>query len=61
MINYYVVSYVSLHEGEMKQVQVSAKSALEAKNFFLETDFETEEELERHIQGSDAYIGALEL
>ena len=56
-----VVAYLSLFDGAIQQKLVPAKSGLEAMNKFLDTSYNTEDELYQHCCDCDSFISYLEL
>lgn len=68
-INKYVIAYLSLHEGELKQEIILASSKLEAVKTFLKTQYDFSdlsayssiEQLEEYSYNCDAFINVIEI
>ena len=61
MTEIFVVAYLSLFDGELKQEVVYAKTELEALNKYLNTSFLTEEELYQYCADCDSFVNVLNL
>lgn len=59
--NIYVVGYLCLHDGELYQAVVYAPTEVAALNQYLETDFETMEQIAAYCANCDTYVNVLEL
>lgn len=59
--NMYVVGYLCLHDGELRQLVVYATSEVEACNIYLEVSLETMEQIYDYCSNCDTYINVLEL
>lgn len=59
--NIYVVGYLSLNAGALYQQVVYAETEVAALNKYLETDFETMEQILKYCSNCYSYINVLEL
>ena len=56
-----VLAYLSLHTGEIKQIIYDDYKPLAAMNDFLDTNFDTEEDVYQYCSDTDSYISYIEI
>jgi hypothetical protein len=57
----YVIAFLSLHDGELKQTLVIDESQLAALNSYLKTEFETLDEVYSYCADSDSWISIIQV